>query len=430
LLLLLPQVPEVQHPDPVAYVRLHREADEALSARRPAEARQAFEGCLELSRENPAVAYGLACAEALAGNTDAALDWLSRAADWGYADAAVAEWDEDLAALRATPRFAEVLERMRALDDEAGVASPYRVYDDESVSYAMDAAIDDTGQLVAVALTNGKVLVLDAETGRRLSASPRLESAPWAVTFKPGTRTLAVLTREGEIFLWPVEPTAEESDVPGAIAKLPDGPPGLSEWFLPLFEFDPTGERLLVATTARGALLVSSDGNSPFAWGQPGRFTPQVTWSDEGSEIASWSRSEVVFRDGRTGKLSRRLDALSEVASVAFQPRGSLIATGHQDTCLRFWDRGTLELVREPEIVFPAGCWIEPESDFPLSMNSLGSPATAATWPLAPRRWSCCSSSRRAPESWCTSTTPAAAGPVSRWTSTGARTTSASGWPT
>lgn len=91
--------------------------DAALAGGRLDDARLAFEGCLELSPENPTCAFYLACVEARAGMPDAALEWLERAVLWGYADAEVALFDPDLAALRGA-RFAELAERMRAAPRE------------------------------------------------------------------------------------------------------------------------------------------------------------------------------------------------------------------------------------------------------------------------------------------------------------------------
>jgi tetratricopeptide (TPR) repeat protein len=60
---------------------------------------------LERSPDNPPVLYNLACAECLAGDTEAALEHLSRAV---VADARCAEWardDADFDAVRDDPRF-------------------------------------------------------------------------------------------------------------------------------------------------------------------------------------------------------------------------------------------------------------------------------------------------------------------------------------
>ena len=51
------------------------------------------------------VAYNLACSHARVGHTDAALDWLERAADTGFADLDLLDGDPDLDGLRSDNRF-------------------------------------------------------------------------------------------------------------------------------------------------------------------------------------------------------------------------------------------------------------------------------------------------------------------------------------
>src|SRR5689334_18806811 len=89
--------------DALDYLREHRNAHAALVSKRADKldaARAGFEHCLALSPDNPTVEYELACVEARAAQTPKALELLERAVDFGYLDADVAAWDEDLASLR------------------------------------------------------------------------------------------------------------------------------------------------------------------------------------------------------------------------------------------------------------------------------------------------------------------------------------------
>lgn len=61
---------------------------------------------------HPTLAYNLACTRAKLGQTDQALEWLSRAVDLGYRDLAAVDAEPDLAAARATPQFARIRRRM------------------------------------------------------------------------------------------------------------------------------------------------------------------------------------------------------------------------------------------------------------------------------------------------------------------------------
>ncbi|MEN3315531.1 MAG: hypothetical protein V7605_1765 [Acidimicrobiaceae bacterium] len=63
--------------------------------------------------DDPAhVAYDVACSWARAARPDEAIDWLERAAGYGFADVAVAEDDPDLAGVRGTDRYRAVVSRM------------------------------------------------------------------------------------------------------------------------------------------------------------------------------------------------------------------------------------------------------------------------------------------------------------------------------
>lgn len=64
--------------------------------------------------ENPTVHYNLACSLCLCGQRAEALDALERSVELGYDDAAHLVADDDLAALRDEPRFAALVERLRA----------------------------------------------------------------------------------------------------------------------------------------------------------------------------------------------------------------------------------------------------------------------------------------------------------------------------
>ena len=71
---------------------------------------------VELVPDNPTVHYNLGCSLALSGAVQPALDALELAVELGYADAGFMLEDEDLATLRQEPRFAALVETMRAAE--------------------------------------------------------------------------------------------------------------------------------------------------------------------------------------------------------------------------------------------------------------------------------------------------------------------------
>ena len=70
---------------------------------------------VRLVPDNPTVHYNLACSLALCGEVDEAFDQLEVAVRLGYRDGAHLAEDEDLQSLRPDPRFAALVERLRAV---------------------------------------------------------------------------------------------------------------------------------------------------------------------------------------------------------------------------------------------------------------------------------------------------------------------------
>lgn len=112
----------VQTDPPGSYVARFERAWGAFRAGRLDDATASYGACLELAPENPIVAFHLACTNARGLEHGEALEWLARAAEWGYADPEVAAWCEALAPLRERDAFGSVLARMEenaaALDDD------------------------------------------------------------------------------------------------------------------------------------------------------------------------------------------------------------------------------------------------------------------------------------------------------------------------
>jgi serine/threonine protein kinase/predicted esterase len=77
----------------------------------------AFRCCLEIDPARSVPAYNIACGHALAGEVDQGIEWLGRAVDLGFGISPnrlkTAETDPEIASLRADPRGAAILDRMR-----------------------------------------------------------------------------------------------------------------------------------------------------------------------------------------------------------------------------------------------------------------------------------------------------------------------------
>ncbi len=99
------------------YVRSFQAGITALQSGEYETAISAFRCCLEVEPARSVPAYNIACGHALAGDVDAGIEWLGRAAEMGFGVAPnrlkVAETDPEIASLRADPRGDAILERMR-----------------------------------------------------------------------------------------------------------------------------------------------------------------------------------------------------------------------------------------------------------------------------------------------------------------------------
>lgn len=106
-------------------IALRAKATESMRAGRYIEARRYFAKLRSIAPENYSIAYDEACAEALAGATEAAFAALDRAVTFGWSDReSVETTDDDLASLRSDPRLAAQLERIS--QNKAAAQEAYR----------------------------------------------------------------------------------------------------------------------------------------------------------------------------------------------------------------------------------------------------------------------------------------------------------------
>jgi tetratricopeptide (TPR) repeat protein len=347
--------------DVAAYLHAHREADQALVSGKAAEARAGFEHCLELAPKNPTVAYGLACSFAKAGERDKAIEWLTRAVEWGYADADLAMWDADFASLRDDERFKSAIEAMRKLPRPPPSPRIAHVGDARSESSPVDVAIDRACKRIAVAYSGGELVLLDASSGVELARAKAFDRDIWDIAMRGDGRLIVALTADGKLHFW--NPDDAQAD---STCDALTGPNEDEMWpSQVMVSFDPTGDRVLAASSKHGASLWTSAGKSirvfeqdfgrfgtsEFAWNAVG-----LAWNHDGSRIAAWQKSTIHFLDGKTGAaLDAHIDTPSDVVCLAFDPSGKWIATGHDDARVRLWDATELKLLRESESVEELG---------------------------------------------------------------------------
>jgi len=95
------------------FTAYHQRALLKLNEKQLAEAKSLFQAAVELAPLNIVAHYNLACAQALLGETEAALDSLEAAVKLGYAKWEHLEKDGDLFSLHSTPRFQQLLKQLK-----------------------------------------------------------------------------------------------------------------------------------------------------------------------------------------------------------------------------------------------------------------------------------------------------------------------------
>jgi predicted esterase len=90
-----------------------------LAQGRPGHAAAVLAVATEIRPDSPVVWYNLACALALAGRTELSLDALEHAIATGFGDAALLASDADLASVRGTDRYGEIVAAVGGLDADA-----------------------------------------------------------------------------------------------------------------------------------------------------------------------------------------------------------------------------------------------------------------------------------------------------------------------
>ena len=326
------------------YFLLLKEADRSLVAGEYEAAAQAFEGCEALFPKSFAARYGRVCVWARQGRAEEALELL---AEIERPEPELVEWDPDLASLRDQPRFEEVLEELRAQALYAKPSLWTREIECEGPGLAFRGAVlAPDGGHAYVGCWSGELIAIECATGRRVWTLELGDAPVWKVAMRTDGAEVAVLDGDGTLSRVDVA----TRKVIGRSQFEPQA--GLQRTRRNLFschlEYAPAGDQLLVTPhgfqsgglyAADGSVLCSLDASTFFisvhAWGPQGR---QLWWTDG---------SRLVGRDLETGDSLEAKPQVGEgVVSIAFDPRGAEVATGHNDGIVRIWSLISGELLR------------------------------------------------------------------------------------
>ena len=193
-------------------------------------------------------------------------------------------------------------------------------------------AFSADGRLLARALSDETVHLLDPATMAEVRILRRHRSWVTAVAFSPDGRQLASASQDKTVRLWDpasgaaVRTLEGHGDTVTAVAFSPDGRLLASA----------SGDRTVrLWDSFTGAAVRTLDGHA--------LGVTAVAFSTDGRLLASASRDKTVrLWDPATGVLVRTLEGHGDVVTaLAFSPLGRLLASGSGDKTLRLWDPTT-----------------------------------------------------------------------------------------
>jgi WD40 repeat protein len=271
--------------------------------------------------------------EARAGNTSEALSALGRAVEGGYADAAVAKWDEDFSSLRNDSQFADLIARMEQNRGERELDTDLKCVTLTAEGRVGAVAINSAGDLAAIGMADGRIQLSDTRTGQQTLLFEALAGAIWNVTFSPDHKWIAALSYDGSLGLFETSSGTAQFVQPEVAEKLTH-----RRTFGSLLEFSPDGVRLLLAASDLGGSLWSTGGELIRRIERPlGNFTGiAAAWSPDGTRIATIDGATAVLLDGSTGESRETIKLNAQARSIAYSPDGKYLAVGTYDDGLVF----------------------------------------------------------------------------------------------
>ena len=346
-----------QSRDVEGYVSAHREADAALRVSDLDLARTRFGACLELSPRQASVLYALACVEALAGNSALALDWLERATDAGYADAAVARWDGDLARLRGERRFRGALKRMDGQQGEREATRKLERWIFAEGQRSLAFALAGDGDLLAIG-AGGDITIMDAQRMLPLRSIPFCSGPLRALAFSPDGQELLALGADYVLGLFRVSDGEcvffnETHRRTGTARELPGG----------RVEFNANGDRFVIVAPSFGGLFSSANGSMlrPLRKNFEEHSGDTFAWSPNGGLLAVTNchpgACQVLLLDGRSGREIRTFELQAGAQCVDFAPDGKYLGVGTNDGQAHLIDVASGSTDRSFEIEDIFGNW-------------------------------------------------------------------------
>ena len=193
------------------------------------------------------------------------------------------------------------------------------------------AEFSPDGQIIATVLADGKVKVWDSDSGTEIQVLGQIEAIN-AVAFNPIGKHLVTVTNGNLPRIWDVKTGNELMSFPGHTD------------YVSFASFSPDGRHLLTVSDDNTARIWNANTGEELLVLQHSDWVWNGIFSPDGKRVATASEYEVFVWDAETGEKLFTLNGhVSTVHTLAFNPDGTMLASGSYDRKVVVWDANTGE---------------------------------------------------------------------------------------
>lgn len=194
----------------------------------------------------------------------------------------------------------------------------------DTADYVAALDVSRDGELCAVGLGDGHVLVLDVGSGRERCRFTAHAGGVLGVSLAPGGRRVATCGQDPSAKVWSLD---------GQLLR--ELPGGSSAW-VEHVAWAPAGTRLATAA-GRSVRVWSSDGDAIVESEPLASSATALAWRSDGSGLAVSCYGGVHLMPFVAGAKARHLRWQGSLVSLAWSPDGKIIACGSQDRSVHLW---------------------------------------------------------------------------------------------
>ncbi|MCP4171840.1 MAG: protein kinase [Fuerstiella sp.] len=217
-----------------------------------------------------------------------------------------------------------------------------------SVQYSRDDSLITAGS------ATGTIHLWNADSGKELRTM-KVNGAVTDVNFSPDNRLIAASCRSSPVKTGVLSPTAGNVHVWRVDNGEPAGKPMADEHDVTSIAFSPDSSLIVAGDNDGNLKSWNVESGQPEITESFDEEVAGICFSPDGDQLLAGFKDASGFGldDGKarmldvsTGKLLKDFVILWDATSVAFSPDGSLIATGHSDSCVRIWIPRTGRLLK------------------------------------------------------------------------------------